>query len=159
MLKGRYGDTTGRPYIEGRLSIPRLGLRGDISFIVDTGADKSVLMPLDANRLGVDYSQLNRSYNTIGIGGYSKNYIESAMLAFAEPKALLHVYLLEIYICTPSPEIADIPSLLGRDILDRWKITFHKSNDDLFADVVSADVQIGPSNQRKRTKRKKDHNS
>jgi hypothetical protein len=36
MIEGRFGDTSGRPYIEGRLSLPRLGVVGDISFIFDT---------------------------------------------------------------------------------------------------------------------------
>lgn len=39
MLRGRFGDTSGRPYLEGRLFLPRLKLQGDISFIVDTGAE------------------------------------------------------------------------------------------------------------------------
>ena len=37
---------------------PRLGWKGNISFIFDTGADNSVLMPTDANRMKIDYRQL-----------------------------------------------------------------------------------------------------
>lgn len=43
MLRGRFGDTTGAPYIEGRLILTRLNLTADISFLVDTGADYTVL--------------------------------------------------------------------------------------------------------------------
>jgi hypothetical protein len=46
-IAGRFGDTTGRPYLEGRLVLPRLGKRGDFSFLVDTGADYTYLMPGD----------------------------------------------------------------------------------------------------------------
>ena len=113
MLHGRFGNTTGRPYIEARLAIPRLQVAGDISFIVDTGADKTVLMPLDASRLGVDYQKLDASVDSVGIGGYSKNYIEIAVLAFLEPNVKLYVYMQQIHISTPSPEIANIPSLFG----------------------------------------------
>ena len=39
MLKGRFGDTSGRPYIEGHILLPRLKKRGNVSFVFDTGAD------------------------------------------------------------------------------------------------------------------------
>jgi hypothetical protein len=54
MIQGRFGNTSGRPYVEGRLVIPRLKVRGDISFIFDTGADQTVLMPMDGTRLLLD---------------------------------------------------------------------------------------------------------
>ena len=53
MLQGRFGDTSGRPYMEGHVLLPRLGWRGYVSFIFDTGADTSLLMPLDARRMGI----------------------------------------------------------------------------------------------------------
>ena len=100
MIRGRFGDTTGRPYIEGRLIVPRLNLRSDVSFIVDTGADNSLLMPLDGSS-----------------------------------------------ICSPAPDIMNIPSLLGRDILDRWRMTYNPSKRYLAFKVLSADytVPIAPT--------------
>jgi hypothetical protein len=47
MLEGRIGILSGAPYIEARISFPRLGLQGLVSFLVDTGADGTVLMPAD----------------------------------------------------------------------------------------------------------------
>ena len=44
MIQGRFGNTTGRPYVNGRLLLPRLRLSTNLS---DTGADVSVLMPVD----------------------------------------------------------------------------------------------------------------
>ena len=58
MLSGRFGGTTGRPYIEAFLSIPSMGINGAVSFLIDTGADSTVLMQADATRLQLDYSQL-----------------------------------------------------------------------------------------------------
>ncbi len=86
MLRGRFGDTTGRPYIEGRLVIPRLSVRTNISFCVDTGADKTILLPADALRMGIDYSVLVENPRpAVGIGGVSYNYVEPAIVAFSEP--------------------------------------------------------------------------
>lgn len=44
MLRGRFGHASKRPYIQGRLFIPRLDIWSDISFLVDTGADKTTLL-------------------------------------------------------------------------------------------------------------------
>ena len=142
MIRGRFGDTTGRPYIEGRLSIPRLGIVGDISFIMDTGADTSVLMPVDAQRMGVDFQLLANTVESRGIGGLSKQFVEDAIVVFTEPAVCLHAYFLSMRIATPSPDIADIPSLLGRDIIDNWAITYDKSNAGLTAEVTRSDLKI-----------------
>lgn len=43
-------------------------------------------------------------------------------------------------IAAPTRHNTTIPSLLGRDIMDRWAITFDRSNDRLVAEVRSADL-------------------
>ena len=58
MFSGRYGNTSGRPYLEARVILPNLKIGGDVSFIVDTGADRTVLMPIDVKRMGIDYKKL-----------------------------------------------------------------------------------------------------
>lgn len=119
MLRGRFGDTSGRPYIEGRLLLPGNKISADVSFIVDTGADNSLLMPLDAVRIGVDYGKLTGSTESVGIGGITNNFVEPAVVIFSEPRQCLYVYRIDLQIASPVPDIMDIPSLLGRDILDR----------------------------------------
>ena len=142
MIQGRFGNTSGRPYIEARLAFPRLNISGDISFIFDTGADSSLLMPIDSGRLGVDFSRLTTTTESRGIGGLSKQFLEPAILAFTHPGVCLHVYFLSLRIATPTPDIADIPSLLGRDIIDRWAITYDKQNTGLTAEVIQSDMQF-----------------
>ena len=34
-----------------------------------------------------------------------------------------------------------IPSLLGRDIIDQWRVTYDKSALELLAEVISSDAQ------------------
>ena len=67
--------------MEGYVLLPRLGWSGNVSFIFDTGADTSLLMPLDAQRMGIDYAMFENEVPTLEIGGVSENYIESAHLA------------------------------------------------------------------------------
>ena len=76
MLRGRFGDTSGRPYMEGHVLLPRLGWSGNVSFIFDTGADTTLLMPLDAQRMGIDYGLFENEVSTLGIGGESTNFSE-----------------------------------------------------------------------------------
>jgi len=50
MLRGRFGNTTTTPFIEASVYFPRLGLWGYVSFLADTGASGTVLMPMDSKK-------------------------------------------------------------------------------------------------------------
>src|SRR5438046_2893461 len=110
MLTGRFGNTTGRPYIEGRLYLPRLSVQGDISFLLDTGADGSMLMPADAIRLGVPYDALQGDNEASGIGGTVNCFVEHVVFAFTEPGAAVYVYELAIDIMQFDVTMLDCPS-------------------------------------------------
>ena len=140
MLAGRFESTTGRPYLEGHVYLPRLQVRGSTSFLVDTGADTSFLHPADGIRLGLDYSQLQEPTESVGIGGIQQNYQEPALLSFEDPGVSLHVYAIDIGVTEANPDIVNLPSLLGRDLLDRWLMTYAPEKSLLTFDVLSADL-------------------
>ena len=140
MLRGRFGDTSGRPYMEGHVLLPRLGWSGNVSFIFDTGADTSLLMPLDARRMGIDYAMFDNEVSTLGIGGASENFVEPAYLAFVGDEAL-YGYQIELHICKPANDLMNVPSLLGRNIIDHWRVTYDKSASELLAEVISSDAR------------------
>lgn len=98
MLRGRFGNTSGRPYLEGRLILPRIDAQGDVSFLVDTGADKTVMMPADARRLGIDYRSLTGSQYTVGVSGLARTSIEPGAVVFDEGSRSLHVYYIDVVI-------------------------------------------------------------
>jgi predicted aspartyl protease len=116
MLEGRVGNTSGAPYMEARISIPRLNLRGLVSFLVDTGADGTVLMPIDSRKLGVDFTSLRNPVTPEGIGGPANAFTELAVLSFSD-RRYIYSYLIPIHIMTPAPHNLRFSSLLGRDIL------------------------------------------
>ena len=122
--------------------LPNLNIRGDISFLVDTGADTSLLLPDDGIRLKVDYGQLSGDAQSVGIGGVSHNFVEPAVVAFSEPGRFLHAYYINLRIAPPDNEIIDLPSLLGRDILDRWRMIYNPQKKRLVFKVISADVTV-----------------
>ena len=140
MLRGRFGDTTKRPYLEGRLVIPRLNISSDISFLVDTGADRTTLLPGDSAKVGLNYHDLRVSpVSSVGIGGYSQNYVERAFVAFAEKGRAVHLYNIEMQIVKPKEELMRSPSLLGRDILNNWLMRYSPKTNRLTFKVITAD--------------------
>jgi hypothetical protein len=127
MLEGRFGNTSGAPYLEARISIPRLSLRGFVSFLVDTGADGTVFMPADSKKLGVNFDTLRNPVTSEGIGGAAKGFSEQAVLSFSD-RRFIYSYLLDVEIAAPGARNYRFPSLLGRDVLDQWRCVMDRSN-------------------------------
>lgn len=143
MLRGRFGHANKRPYIQGRLFVPRLKIWSDVSFLVDTGADKTTLLPADGLRMGLNYDTLIRSpIPSVGIGGISRSYTEESVVLFNEPGKALYVYEIALEIVGSDDHFMDIPSLLGRDILNRWRMNYSPTTDELTFQVITADHTI-----------------
>ena len=143
MLEGRFGGNTGRPYIDGRLYVlGRQDSTSDISFLVDTGADGSMLMPADALRMDVDYGKLRPGSDAVGISGTARTFVEDAVVVFSEPGRFLYAYVIQLRVAEPADAIMDLPSLLGRDVLDRWRMTYDPQGGRLAFRVKSWDQRI-----------------
>lgn len=99
-------------------------------------------MRLDGVRMRLDYSKLAGEVESVGIGGISINYLEQALLVFSETRRNLYVYKVELEIAAPTPDIMDVPSLLGRDVLNQWLMTYNPSKERLTFKVLFADVVV-----------------
>ena len=140
MIPGRFGNTTGRPYVNGRLLLPRLQLSTNLSFLVDTGADLSTLMPADGLTIGIDYQALINSRVVGGLGGNARCFQEAAVIVFDEPnRTLIRSYFITLIIPQVHPDLMRMPSIVGRDILDRWRMNYDPSKNVLKFTVRSAD--------------------
>lgn len=142
MIEGRFGDTSGRPYVEGRVYFPRFDLEGDISFLVDTGADASLLNPGDVARIGVDIDLLEGRAESFGLGGAIECFVEPTWVILVAIDGATHIYEVEMEIAPVRPDTLDLPSLLGREILDRWRMVYDPEIGVLEFDVRSADLTI-----------------
>jgi hypothetical protein len=138
MLKGWIGETSLAPYLEGRLVIPRLHINSPIAFLVDTGADESLIMPSDGIAIGIDYTKLKPSLLYLGIGGSVRIHTEQAFMAFSEPLSTF-IYDVKVGISELNPDLMGAPSLLGRDILNRWKMIYDSTKNIVTFTVRSAD--------------------
>ena len=145
MLRGRFGDTSKAPYLEGRLVIPSLNVEGKVSFLVDTGSKATVLAPPDANRMRLDYSALTKSDEKLhGIGGSACVYETNAIVVFDGLRNITYSFVTKLAILHPSESTIRLPSILGRDILNRCRIRCSFPEQRLELDVIHADYISNP---------------
>jgi hypothetical protein len=139
IVKGSFDPETRRPYCQGLLFIPRLKKASPIDFIVDTGSDVTTLNPGDGKRMEVDYTRLIYSEPAIAVGSRHNAAVLQAIIAFASNEGNLPIYSIQLHI-TPYSEISEkLPSMLGTDILHRWKMNWNPSEDILEFTIISCD--------------------
>lgn len=97
-------------------------------------------MPGDARRLGVPFDQLVGDNECGGLGGIVHCFEERALLVFSEHKIALYAYELGMDIMPDDPQMVDVPSIVGRDVIDRWLITYDPQHNNLGIVVQSADM-------------------
>lgn len=139
MIYGAFGAQSGEPHLEGYISLPQLGIFGRIDLLVDTGAHSTCIHPNDLEPLGADLNALEvlPRATVSGIGGDLPVYEAEAVLAFLEGETL---YLYEVAITIPDPTtVQALPSLLGRDILQHWHMSYDKTMNSLEFNVRHAD--------------------
>lgn len=141
-LSGRFAGVTGAPYITAEVALPGLGTTRNIPFLLDTGADTTVLMANDAARMGIDFRNMPPSFRRgSGVGGSIRLHQMSASITFAD-RENLYVYRAELAIAEPGRHNRGLPSLLGRDILNRWRLRYDAPANALEAQVDSADLIV-----------------
>ena len=129
-VRGYYFGPEGRPYVRAQVAIPRLGVSAHIRLLVDTGADRTSIHWSDrlrfeaasGVRLPVDIA-LPDEWEQRGIAGQRVRYgLEDADLVFAsEQGSALYASVRAAIALEPIP---GIPSLLGRDFFERFRLDF-----------------------------------
>ena len=95
-----YFDERGRPYVEGRVWVPRLNVSGWIDFLVDTGATATSLSPNGTRRLRVPISELANPVRHRGIAGTRTYYREPAVIMFPDG-ARWHRFDVTLHVAPP----------------------------------------------------------
>jgi hypothetical protein len=122
-------------YVVAVLESEVLGIRETIEFLVDTGASRTTICDKDAVRLGIDFGRLERlSEGMLGIGGLVDTYVlKDVKLTFRREEGRSHVENFErIYVLKHAvldERIMRIPSILGRDILNKHALVYDKRNE------------------------------
>jgi len=120
MIRGYFAYDRGRPrpFVDGTLSFPRLeNRRFALPFLIDTGADRTVLSPIDALFLGSALASFPPGPGIGGVGGRVPTLITDAVLSLDRFSVS---FILTIPL--PGPATPPIPTILGRDILSRFAL-------------------------------------
>ena len=72
MVVGRFDPVSGHPTVDCHVTIKSLGIDGVVPFLVDTGADTSLLMPIDSLPLKIPFEKLTNERDAYGLGGCVK---------------------------------------------------------------------------------------
>lgn len=100
-ISGQFEELTGRPFMDGYVEFPRLGIQGRVFFLLDTGADNTALMPADAASMDMPYGTLAPAQETAhGIGEEARYHREPALLLFPGEDSL---YLYDFTWKSPNP--------------------------------------------------------
>ena len=137
MILGEFDDR-GRPFVKGRLVAPRLGIDESVLFLLDTGADVTCLHPADAMNVGLAFEHLRNRVSYRGVGGTSPYFVEPAILSFTD-KRQARLYAVQLLIAEPNESNEVLPSLLGRDVINNWRIDYDPMRSRLECRVRHAD--------------------
>lgn len=147
MIRGKF-SLEGRPYIDGHISILRLGIeRAPISLLFDTGADSTCIHPYDAQAIGVPIWSLTPNARGAGIGGVVEYATFEATVELPHDKrfwqkSLTSIFHVNLRVAIPSRGNWRLPSILGRDVIDRCRVRYDLHGNRLecrprFADGVA----------------------
>lgn len=127
--------------MQGRLFIPAFGVARVVWFLVDTGADFTSLHPRDSDALAIKFGSLGDPIQLAGIGGAQTYYLADSILTFDEGVRLRN-YRLSLRIALPGQHNRLLPSLLGRDLLQHWRMVYDPTGQRLEFTVRRSDSTL-----------------
>jgi hypothetical protein len=113
-----------RPFVKAILQFPTLDDGSlEVELLVDTGADRTILAPIDvlrlARRFRLDPTSLPVGIPSTGVGGRAvTRTLEAAVILDGFRSPTFPLTLLE----PPPGPTPPVPSLLGRDLLSRFAL-------------------------------------
>ena len=141
MLRGEFREPRKAAYLQANVTLPRLGLSLLVDFHIDTGAESTMLLPKDTHHMNIAWDELPRVTRAAGLGGTVSAFREFAVLQF-EGQGRLWLYGIDIALLSPSVDSAPLPSVLGRDVLNNWRMHCSPVEDTLTFDVLRADASV-----------------
>ena len=124
-------------YITVVLSLPSFKLRQKLDLLIDTGATKTTILDKDAISIGIPFHKLTKSkHPLLGVGGMVETRIANdARLHFRGEDNIEHIEELEELLVVKhvsyDQNVMRIPSVLGRDILNRYRLIYDKSKNQV----------------------------
>ncbi len=114
------------PTLVAHVKVPRLTVEGRLTWVVDTGADNTIVPAEALQRLGAlpwEIAQLPTRPLT-GVGGGATGCVVGAQLLVWDQTAWA-VYDFNMVILM-SPVLVGMEPLLGRDLLEHWAMSYNQ---------------------------------
>ena len=111
----------------------KLQTSGTTEFLIDTGSALTLLSPLDANRIGIDVSLLKESAQEVSGFGGTCHPLElgpgrvGLVDEYLTSGVRFHLEKLDCIYVLPAT-CADLPSILGLDLLERFDLTTDRAH-------------------------------
>ena len=117
----------------------------EILFLIDTGATRTTLNPRAANRVFPGYAKLDwrrdpRLSGVRGIGGTSRIIRQAGSIRFEDDRGVPSYWDGPVDLIEPTADGWALPSLLGRDVLDNFRLTVSKRES-----LISLELQLPAS--------------
>jgi len=134
------------PLVEALINFPTIGKR-HIILLIDTGASVTALLDGDASRFGITMDDASRhlklaSHKVVGIGGMAETYVvKGAELRFATEEGMEVSETFNLHVVLHDPRtlsveesglVLRLPSILGRDIINRYSLLFSASRGEVY---------------------------
>lgn len=130
------------PFIKALLIAESLGLRRFIDLHIDTGASSTIILDKDVRYLKLDVKSLKKAERNIGgIGGLINTYtIDNTVIVFKTEEGKLHkeelTLLVGVHMLDKLEEderklLMRLPSLLGRNILRKFRRVYNERSNDV----------------------------
>ncbi len=123
-----------RPFVDAIVQLDSSSTGAfEVPLLVDTGADRTVLSPLDVLRIqlsqGVDLELLDPGVPAAGVGGTASTSVSPGVLRLGEFSTALQFTLIE----PPTlGSISRMPSLLGRDVISMFGLYMDQRRQQIF---------------------------
>jgi len=131
------------PFVRVVLKSESLGFSYPLGVHIDTGSSVTIVFDRDVELLGIDVEKLMRAERNVGgIGGMVDTYvIEDAELLFRTEDREIRAERLRLFVgkhdlarlsASESELIMRVPSLLGRDIIQKFRLVCDKGKGKVY---------------------------
>ena len=135
MINGFFRNGAG--FVNAHLISEEMNINETIEFMVDTGASRTTLLDKDVICLRIEYDKLRRYEQDLsGIGGSVETYvIDDAFLLFGAYTMEIPVFAIRHPLGVMDDQerirILRFPSILGRDVINKFRLIFDKERDEI----------------------------
>jgi len=129
------------PAVRAFTVISKLEIEGYTKFLIDTGASSTAMLDRDREQLGIDLEKMEKAPVKVGgIGGLVDTYVARNTELIFKTQNGEHVETLDILVLRHdldkmSRDIVErvlaMPSLLGRDILRKFRFTYDEKSSEV----------------------------